>query len=74
MTVKKESTPIIDSLKKPITTPVIKKEPKTEITPVIVKKEPSPPKRKNTNIESDDDLPLVCSSSRIFLINFFVFL
>ncbi|CAF1070161.1 unnamed protein product [Adineta steineri] len=63
---KTESTPTTDSPKTSIvkketttTTPTtIKKEPKSETTPVTFKKEPSPPKRKNSNVESDDDMPL----------------
>ncbi len=57
MTIKKESTSIVKK------EPVIKKEPIS----IPIKKEPSPPKRKNTSIDSDDDLPLVC------LILFFCF-
>ncbi len=64
---KVDSTPTADSpkisivKKEPITTPVVKKESKSETT-VNIKKEPSPPKRKNTHIDSDDDdLPLVRS-------------
>lgn len=37
---------------------IIKKEPKSQATPTIVKKEASPGKRKSSNVDSDDDLPL----------------
>jgi hypothetical protein len=70
---KVDSTPTADTpkisivKKEPITTPVVKKESKSE-TIVNIKKEPSPPKRKNTHIDSDDDdLPLVRSFYIFFL-------
>jgi hypothetical protein len=56
-TAKKETT--TPTAKKETTTPVIKKE----STSIFIKKEPkidsSPPKRKSTGIDSDDDIPLV---------------
>ncbi|CAF0773645.1 unnamed protein product [Rotaria sordida] len=66
-TVKKEST--TPTVKKESTTPTVKKETTTtpvikkESTTPIIKKEPksesSPPKRKSTNVETDDDdMPL----------------
>ncbi|CAF0855221.1 unnamed protein product [Rotaria sordida] len=60
---KVESTPIIDSRKRSLikneARPVVKQEAKSELTSFIIKKEETPPKRKNLNIDSDDDdLPL----------------
>ena len=46
-------------VKKEPTVPKIKKERKSETISITVKKETSPSKRKNAEIESDDDLPLV---------------
>jgi hypothetical protein len=63
--VKKESTtPIIKKEVTPTVAPIaIKKEVTPTVAPIVIKKEPKPdlpvPKRKSTNVESDDDIPLV---------------
>ena len=58
-TVKKESA-TTPSTKKETTTSAIKKEPMTSTIKKERKRDSAPPKRKNTNIDSDDDdVPLV---------------
>jgi hypothetical protein len=54
--IKKEVTPTVAPI-------AIKKEVTPTVAPIVIKKEPKPdlpvPKRKSTNVESDDDIPLV---------------